>query len=137
MKIMQINLKQNEIEAAIKQFLQKQGLNLGDKTVAMTFVAGRKENGLTVEINVEDSPIPGFTDADEEVVPSGPIKRNIMSVVPNNPQEYVAEPEATEVKVETVEQSATKETSTEVEVTTTEEVSVVPAKKPISSLFGN
>ncbi len=31
------------------------------KSVDISFVAGRKEGGLTAEINIEDQDIPGFT----------------------------------------------------------------------------
>lgn len=62
---MQIQLKQTEIEKAIKAFISNQGINLVGKSVEIAFTSGRKDNGLSAEINIEDGEIPGFTDSDE------------------------------------------------------------------------
>lgn len=51
---MQIQLKQFEIVQAIRQYVAKQGIELTDKTVDMTFTSGRKENGISVEITIDD-----------------------------------------------------------------------------------
>ena len=51
---MQIQLKQFEIVQAIRQYVSKQGIDLADKTVDMTFTAGRKETGVSVEITIDD-----------------------------------------------------------------------------------
>lgn len=51
---MQINLKQPAIIAALKQYVQAQGINLSSKTVDITFTAGRGTTGLSAEINIED-----------------------------------------------------------------------------------
>lgn len=67
---MQIQLKQPEIAAALKQYLFTQGINLVNKSVTIGFTAGRKEGGLTADISIEDTgaEVPGFTDTfgDEE-----------------------------------------------------------------------
>lgn len=56
-------MKQSEIEAALKHFISSQGINLTGKIVEIAFTAGRKENGLTAEMQIEESgDIPGFTD---------------------------------------------------------------------------
>lgn len=52
---MQITLKQRDIEQALKLFVVSQGISLANKTVQMAFTAGRKEGGLTVEIDLEES----------------------------------------------------------------------------------
>lgn len=70
---MQIQLKQTEIIAALKQYIGTQGINLNGKAVDISFTAGRKEAGITADISIEDAnqEIPGFTDASdaaEEVV---------------------------------------------------------------------
>ena len=68
---MQINLKQTEIEAALRHYISSQGINLTGKTVEIAFTAGRKENGLTAEMQIEESgEIPGFTD----YVPAAPLR---------------------------------------------------------------
>lgn len=51
---MQIHLKQLEIEAALRQFISQQGINLVGKTVEIAFTSGRKDNGLSAEVTIED-----------------------------------------------------------------------------------
>lgn len=60
---MQIQLKQAEIELALKGYIIAQGINLTGKTVAYAFTSGRKDNGLTVDLDISDIEIPGFTNA--------------------------------------------------------------------------
>lgn len=57
---MQINLKQTEIIAALKQYIAGQGISLQGKSVEMSFTAGRKEAGISVEISIEDISLPDF-----------------------------------------------------------------------------
>lgn len=54
---MQINLKQKEITEALKMFISHQGINLTGKTVAIEFTSGRKDNGLSAELIIEDAPV--------------------------------------------------------------------------------
>lgn len=77
---MQVNLKQHEIEAALKGFISQQGISLVGKEVSISFTAGRKESGISAEMSIEDLDIPGFSTAEVHppvlaVVPSGPINR--------------------------------------------------------------
>ena len=51
---MQIQLKQNEIVAALKQYISTQGISLRGKNVDISFTAGRKESGITADISIED-----------------------------------------------------------------------------------
>jgi MarR-like DNA-binding transcriptional regulator SgrR of sgrS sRNA len=51
---MQIQLKQAEITEALKQYVAKQGINLTGKSVDITFTNGRKDNGLSADIIIED-----------------------------------------------------------------------------------
>lgn len=51
---MQIILKQRDIEAALKQYIAGQGISLHGKNVSVEFTAGRKESGITAEIDIED-----------------------------------------------------------------------------------
>ena len=51
---MQIHLKQLEIEAALRQFISQQGISLVGKTVGIAFTSGRKDNGLSAEVTIED-----------------------------------------------------------------------------------
>ena len=64
---MQIQLKQNEIVAALKQYIASQGINLTGKEVSISFTAGRKEAGITADLVIEDAGIPGFDGTEEEV----------------------------------------------------------------------
>lgn len=89
---MRIQLKQHEIEAAIAGYIASQGISVSNKSVTMDFTSGRKNNGLSVEVVIEDS-------ADKAVIPSGPINRDCP------PAEAAPEQEA--ANVETTEESAT------------------------------
>jgi hypothetical protein len=83
---MQIALKQKEIEAAIKGFISKQGISLNGKEIKMVFTSGRKDNGISVEIDIEDD---GTVKAEEpeETMPAEAEKKNTDSI----PKESVAE----------------------------------------------
>ena len=62
---MQISLKQSEIVAALKMYVTQQGINLAGKSVSIDFTAGRKEAGITADIDIEDGaqvPDLGFDD---------------------------------------------------------------------------
>lgn len=63
---MQIILQQSEIAKALKLYIVKQGINTSGKDVSMSFTAGRKEQGISVQINIEDADIPGFGSEDPE-----------------------------------------------------------------------
>ena len=56
---MKVNLKQNEIQTALRNYISGQGISLLGKTVEMEFTAGRKSSGLSVEITIEDQPVLG------------------------------------------------------------------------------
>lgn len=66
---MQINLKQSEIEVALKNYIAQQGINLSGKDVAISFTAGRKEAGISADISIEDIEIP-FYEAEAEANPT-------------------------------------------------------------------
>ncbi len=66
---MQIQLKQVEIIAALRQYVQAKGINLDGKTVDIAFTAGRKEGGLTADISIEDQEIPGTAVGDPVEAP--------------------------------------------------------------------
>jgi len=61
---MQIQLKQHEIEAALRGYIHKQGIVLKGRTLEIAFTSGRSGNGLTADISIEDAQIPGFSDED-------------------------------------------------------------------------
>jgi hypothetical protein len=55
--MMQVQLKQSEIEAALKGYIAQQGINLTNKSITCTFTAGRKDSGISVELEIEDQAI--------------------------------------------------------------------------------
>lgn len=60
---MQIQLRQAEIEKALKAYITGLGIDLSGKTFTITFTSGRKDNGLSADIEFEDAaPIPGYSD---------------------------------------------------------------------------
>lgn len=94
---MQIQFKQAEIEAALKQYIIDQGINLDGKAVGISFTAGRNPAGIVADVSIEAAHIPGFSDsavADDAAKPA-------LSVVTG----AVAAP-AAEANVATDEQAA-------------------------------
>lgn len=63
---MQIQLKQDEVVIALKQYIAQKGIDLKGKVVTITFLAGRKGSGLTADMTIEDFDIPGFTGAESD-----------------------------------------------------------------------
>lgn len=56
-----INLKQTEIEQALRAYVVAQGISLHGKDLTISFTAGRRESGISAEISIDDVEIPGFT----------------------------------------------------------------------------
>lgn len=50
---MLIQLKQKEIEKALAMYIEAQGISLVNKTVYVTFTAGRRDAGLTADVEIE------------------------------------------------------------------------------------
>lgn len=68
---MQINLKQVEIERALKNYIAQQGIDLYGKLIALSFTAGRKESGISVDISIEEDlefTVPAYTGAPPEMI---------------------------------------------------------------------
>lgn len=51
---MNIILKQKEIEAALKLYALQQGIQLAGKNVLISFTAGRKDSGISAELDIAD-----------------------------------------------------------------------------------
>lgn len=64
---MQINLRQPEIEKALRDYIREQGINLYGKEVFISFTAGRKDTGLSAELNIEDIAVPPPPDSNAEI----------------------------------------------------------------------
>jgi len=85
---MQIQLKQSEIEAALKGYIAQQGINLTNKSITYTFTAGRKDSGISVELEIEDQPItPNAVSPKAVFVPTSPI--NALQAETTEPVEEV------------------------------------------------
>lgn len=79
---MQIQFKQAEIVAALKQYIIAQGININGKTVEIAFSATRGAAGIVADVNIEEVSIPGFTDAEvEEAVKASEPAAPALSVV--------------------------------------------------------
>ena len=60
---MQIQFKQAEIVAALKQYIASQGINTAGKSVEIAFSATRGAAGIVADVTIEDAAIPGFSDS--------------------------------------------------------------------------
>jgi hypothetical protein len=88
---MQIQFKQAEIVAALKQYIIAQGININGKTVEIAFSATRGAAGIVADVNIEEVSIPGFTDAEvEEAVKASEPAAPALSVVKSAPVAAVA-----------------------------------------------
>ena len=56
-----INLKQTEIEQALRAYVISQGISLHGKDLTISFTAGRRESGISAEISIDDVEIPGYS----------------------------------------------------------------------------
>jgi len=55
---MQIHFKQAEIYEALYKYIVNKGIDLTYKVVTISFTAGRKETGISAEVNIEDADLP-------------------------------------------------------------------------------
>lgn len=74
---MNINLKQDEIIAALKQYISHQGINTVGKNIQITFTAGYKKNGISAAILIEESELLDI------VVDASALDKPTLTVVPN------------------------------------------------------
>ena len=66
---MLIQLRQSEIETALRDYIVNQGINLTGRQVDISFTSGRKDNGISADLDIVES------QQVLKVVPAGPIKR--------------------------------------------------------------
>jgi len=52
---MLIQFKQDEIQKAMKQYITGQGINLSGKDIDFSFIAGRKNSGISVDVDITDA----------------------------------------------------------------------------------
>lgn len=90
---MQITLKQSEIEIALKNYIQAMGINLAGKSIEVAFTAGRKEAGISAELDINESGASAVAYVAPKITSDSPIQ----------PQATTAEFRPTLVSRETVE----------------------------------
>ena len=71
---MKIQLSQSNIIEGIKMYLQSQGIKLHGRDLQVLFTAGRKQSGLTADVDIEDnseigSPITDVPYKGDDVIP--------------------------------------------------------------------
>ena len=58
---MLIQLRQSEIEAALRDYIVNQGISLIGRTVEISFTSGRKDNGILADLDIlEAGPTAGY-----------------------------------------------------------------------------
>lgn len=91
---MQINLKQTEIETALRDYVSKLGFSLDGREVGIVFTSGRKNNGLTADIEISDTVT---TPAAPAVISDTPNKPILMGTLVQPEVDVVEEPVYEEV----------------------------------------
>lgn len=83
---------QKEIQQALVNYLELQGIVIKDRDISVTFVKGRGGNGLTAEVDITD-PANLFAGADPEPVTEEPVPQETKEdVVQEVPKPYVEPP---------------------------------------------
>lgn len=106
-----IHLNQKEIEEALHGYAQDMGLDIEGRNITVAFTSGRKENGLTAELTIEEDPdyraparfhLRSLTDlvnlVNAQLKEDGPEAE--QAPVPATAQESEAEPEPADVSAE-------------------------------------
>lgn len=95
---MKIQIRQPEIQAALKDYIAKQGINLQGKDFTVEFTSGRKGTGLIADIDISESTasfevvsIPVVSETEVQATPS------LTEVIAQNPETYVEKEEKEEV----------------------------------------
>ena len=101
---MKIQLSQPNIERALVMYLEAQGIKLGTSDVAITFTAGRKQGGLTADVEFDDVATP--------TAPVGVVNRPeftpraVVPIAAEAPEEVAPVAEVAQVAEEVVEEEA-------------------------------
>jgi hypothetical protein len=118
---MNIQLKQSEIEAALRLYVLAQGISLDGKVLTIDFTAGRKAGGLIADLTIDNAPvgitIPGFTTSEDKSEVVGSVATATSTSGVEADPVVAADPVVTEAVAEVVE-------------------GVTESKDPAPSLFG-
>ena len=52
---MLIQLRQSEIETALREYVVNQGINLNGRRVDISFTSGRKDNGISADLDIVET----------------------------------------------------------------------------------
>lgn len=104
---MLIQLRQSEIETALRDYIVNQGISLIDRTVEISFTSGRKDNGISADMDITDLPrVMKSTRASSDAFPVLVEDARLRCTVPiGDPEEATDEtdfPEGIEEPVATV-----------------------------------
>ena len=112
-----INLKQTEIEQALRAYVISQGISLHGKDLTISFTAGRRESGISAEISIDDVEIPGYSNdvymadaapvAKDVVVRPAPVAATVTSAEGKEESQPVPQEEAQEYATPAVEAKPT------------------------------
>ena len=112
-----INLKQTEIEQALRAYVISQGISLHGKDLTISFTAGRRESGISAEISIDDVEIPGYSNdvymadevpvAKDVVVQPAPVAATVTSAEVQEEPQPVPQEEAQEDAAPAVEAKPT------------------------------
>lgn len=130
---MKISMNQNEVTEVLRKHFASRGISTSG-TFNLTYTAGRKGKGMTVDIDIEDTldDLPSFPKEPPElrVVASAPIESDGVSELPE------AEPQAVQedvIEEDVVEE--TKEEQVQAEAVTEVPAEEAPVPKKTTSLF--
>lgn len=91
---MLIQLKQTEIITALKQYITLQGIDLSGKSVNITFTAGRKESGISADLDIEEeNDFPNFSENDPTTLTPVTTSTKVEEVAKSEDKDPVSEPE--------------------------------------------
>ena len=102
---MKIHIKQPEIESALRDYISKLGINLQGRAVEVSFTSGRKNNGLSADIDISDVLISLDTVAED-------------TPVQTTPTPDVASPDPTPVIAPSLDEAQEEEEALELETAT-------------------
>lgn len=125
---MQIQLKQADIEQAIKNYVASIGVTRSVESI--DFTMGRKDSGLTAAIEVSDR-----VTHQAEAIPEGPVNRGIPTPAEKAAVSAAATDETAED--ESVEESASEEAGESTEEPSAANEGEEPSPQEKTSLFGS
>lgn len=128
---MQVHLKQSEIVTALKQYISGEGISLQGKTVDMTFTAGRKEAGISVEISIDDAGIPDFFKGEGEDPAQAPAPATSLSLVKDTATASIANDSTEKAAAPAAEASTEASGGDEGNVVQAESTTLIPAGKSL------